>query len=197
VTISFRYNVIGSQPTNEQERVYYAVAQKLSAGEITHAAQALDALKAVYPTDEAFKSAFADKIIRTTNSRNLRIVRYILCALERQLNHTDHDFESDTFNVEHVLPQNPANGWQAFTDEEAEALTYRLGNMALMAKGANKEAGNASFAVKKPLLAASAFELTRKVAEDNADWTPERIAARQKTLARLASSVWRVAQLSD
>ena len=31
----------------------------------------------------------------------------------------------------------------------------------------------------------------------DADWTPERIAARQKTLARLASTVWRVAQLSD
>ena len=29
------------------------------------------------------------------------------------------------------------------------------------------------------------------------DWTPERIAARQKNLARLASTVWRVAQLSD
>jgi hypothetical protein len=196
VTISLRYNVIGSQPTNEQERVYYAVAQKLCAGEVTNAGQTLDALKAVYPTDEAFKIAFADKIIRTTNSRNLRIVRYILCELERQLNGTDHDFESDTFNVEHVLPQNPANGWQTFSNEEAEALTYRLGNMALMAKGANKDAGNASFAVKKPLFAASAFELTRKLAEDNADWTPERIAARQKTLARLATSVWRVTQLS-
>lgn len=197
VTISFRYNVIGSQPTNEQERVYHAVAQKLAAGEITSSAQALDALKTVYPTDEAFKSAFTDKIIRTTNSRNLRIVRYILCALERQLNHTEHDFESDTFNVEHVLPQNPSNGWQAFTDEEAEALTHRLGNMALMAKGDNKNVGNASFAVKKPVLAVSAFELTRNVAEDNADWTPERIAARQRTLAKLATSVWRVGQLSD
>jgi len=38
--------------------------------------------------------------------------------------------------------------------------------------------------------------LTRKIAEDNADWTPERIAARQKALAKLATSVWRIAQLS-
>lgn len=197
VTISFRYNVIGSQPTNEQERVYYAAAQKLSNAEINNAAQVLEALKPVYPADEAFRGAFADKIIRTTNSRNLRIVRYILCALERQLNNTDHDFESDTFNVEHVLPQNPGEGWPAFSDEEVEAMAYRIGNMALMAKGANKDIGNAAFAVKKPVLAASAFELTRKVAEDNADWTPERIAARQKNLARLASTVWRVAQLSD
>lgn len=196
VTISFRYNVIGSQPTNEQERVYYAAAQKLSSGEIASASQVLDALKAVYPADAAFKAAFADKIIRTTNSRNLRIVRYVLCALEKQANGAEPDFESDAFNVEHVLPQNPGAGWEVFSDEEAEAMTYRLGNMALMVKGANKDVGNAAFTAKKPVLAASAFELTRKIAEDNADWTPERIAARQKTLARLATSVWRVAQLS-
>ncbi len=196
VTISFRYNVIGSQPTNEQERVYYAAAQKLSSGEIDNAAQVLETLKAVYPTDEAFKAAFADKIIRTTNSRNLRIVRYVLCSLEKQHNGAEPDFESDAFNLEHVLPQNPDAGWDAFSDEEAEAMTYRLGNMALMAKGANKDMGNAPFAAKKPVLAASTFELTRTIAEDNADWTPERIAARQKKLARLATSVWRVAQLS-
>lgn len=196
VTISFRYNVIGSQPTNEQERVYYAAAQKLSSGEITSAAQVLDALKPVYPSDEAFKAAFADKVIRTTNSRNLRIVRYVLCALEKQTNGSEPDFESDAFNVEHVLPQNPGAGWDAFSDEEADAMTYRLGNMALMAKGANKDVGNAPFATKKPVLAASAFELTRNIAQDNADWRPERIAARQKGLAKLATSVWRVAQLS-
>lgn len=196
VTISFRYNVIGSQPTNEQERIYYSVAQRLSSGDITLASQALDVLKVVYPNDEAFKIAFADKIIRTTNSRNMRIVRYILCALEKQTNSADIDFESDAYNLEHVLPQNSAAGWEAFSDEEAEAMAYRLGNMALMAKSANKEVGNAAFSVKKPVLAASTFELTRRIATDNADWTPERITARQKGLARMASSVWRIAQLS-
>lgn len=158
VAISFRYNVIGSQPTNEQERVYYAAAQKLSSGEIANAAQVFETLKAVYPADEAFKAAFADKIIRTTNSRNLRIVRYVLCALEKQGNGAEPDFESDAFTVEHVLPQNPGTDLEAFSDEEAEAMTYRLGNMALMAKGANKDVGNAPFAAKKPVLAASAFE---------------------------------------
>ena len=84
VMISFRYNVIGSQPTNEQERVYYAVAQKISNGDIVQLNAALEAMKAVYPGDEAFKATFSEKIIRTSNSRNLRIVRYILCALDRK-----------------------------------------------------------------------------------------------------------------
>ncbi|MCF7987984.1 MAG: DUF262 domain-containing HNH endonuclease family protein [Methylovulum sp.] len=196
VIISFRYNVIGSQPTNEQERVYYAVAQKIANSEIMTANAALEGLKTVYPNDDAFKVAFAEKTIRTTNSRNLRIVRYLLCALEKQTSGHDYDFESDSFNVEHVLPQNPEHNWDAFTDEEADALVYRLGNMTLLAKKTNKNLGNDGFAIKKPILAESQFDLTRKLAEENADWTPERIAARQKSLAKLATTVWRVAQLS-
>ena len=34
------------------------------------------------------------------------------------------------------------------------------------------------------------------LAEENDDWTPERLQARQKQLANLATTVWRVAQLS-
>ena len=68
--------------------------------------------------------------------------------------------------------------------------------MTLLNKGQNKDLGNAGFAVKKPVLAGSNFELTRKVAEENSEWTPERIAARQKSMAKIATSVWRIAQLS-
>jgi hypothetical protein len=112
------------------------------------------------------------------------------------MNGQDYDFESDRFNVEHILPQNPVSGWTAFSDEEADALVYRLGNMTLLNKGQNRDLGNAEFNIKKSVLEASNFELTRKVAEDNADWTPERIAARQKAMAKIATGVWRIAQLS-
>jgi hypothetical protein len=197
VVISFRYNVIGSRPTNEQERVYYNAAQKFNTQDISNAHQALEALQSIYPKDEPFKAAFSDKVIRTTDSRSNRVVRYILCELERQDSGTVHDFESDSFNVEHVLPQNPAiNSWSKFSDEEADALVYRIGNMALLEKGRNKDLGNAAYEHKQPVLRTSAFSLTRTLADDNADWTPERIAARQKKLANMASSVWRIAQLS-
>lgn len=196
VMISFRYNVIGSQPTNEQERVYYATAQKLTSGDITTAIQVLDGLRTIYPDDDRFKAAFAEKTIRTTNSRNNRIARYILCELEKQANGQAYDFESDIFNIEHILPQNPEQGWKCFTDEEADALVYRIGNMTLLAKGANKNMGNADYATKRPILANSNYGLTRQLAEENADWTPERIAARQRSLAKMATTVWRIAQLS-
>jgi hypothetical protein len=196
VTISFRYNVIGSQPAHEQERLYYSIAQKITHNEITTAKTTLEGMKAIYPNDEAFKMAFSEKVIRTSNSRNLRVVRYILCELEKHSSGIDHDFESDSFNVEHILPQNPESGWDTFNDEEVEAMVYRLGNMTLLKKSANKNLGNEPFSIKKPVFSESQFELTRKIAEENADWTPERISARQKTLAKMATSVWRIAQLS-
>jgi uncharacterized protein with ParB-like and HNH nuclease domain len=196
VMISFRYNVIGNQPTNEQERVYYTAAQKLNNGDMIAANQVLESLRSIYPTDEHFKSAFAEKIIRTTNSRNNRIARYILCELEKQAHGNAYEFDSDMFNIEHVLPQNPEQDWDQFTDEEVDVLAYRIGNLALLAKGVNKGLGNSDYSTKKPILANSDFGLTRQLAEENSDWTPERIAARQKALARLATSVWRIAQLS-
>lgn len=196
VIIAFRYNVIGNLPTNEQERGYSMAAQKLSQGASSSAAQVIESLREIYPKDDAFKAMFADKVIRTTDSRNNRVTRYILCELERQHSGQDNDFASDVFTVEHVLPQNPETGWEQFTDEEVEAMTYRIGNMVLLAKGANKEIGNSAYTIKRPVLQDSRFELTQKLAEENADWTPDRIAARQKLLAKLATAIWRIDPLS-
>ena len=66
---------------------------------------ALAAMHSIYPNDAAFRAAFAEKTIRTTQSRNNRVVRYILCALEKHLSGQDYSFTSDTFNIAHVLPQ--------------------------------------------------------------------------------------------
>jgi hypothetical protein len=196
VIISFRYNVIGSQPTNEQERVYNQAAEKISAGKFVDATAVLIAMASIYPSDDAFRANFAEKSMRTTQSRNKRVVRYILCALEKRLTNTAIDFDSDSFNLEHILPENPEAGWEAFSEDELEALVFRLGNLTLLPKGVNKDLGNAPYAQKKPIFAASTFGITRKVAEDNADWTPERLAARQNWMANQATAIWRVDQLS-
>jgi hypothetical protein len=156
----------------------------------------LAGLSSIYPADDAFRADFASKVIRTTQSHNRRIVRYILCQLEKQFDGRDYDFDSEAFNLEHVLPQHPGAGWDAFTEEEIEALVFRLGNMTLLQAGQNRDLGAADFASKRPVYAASSFALTRKIAEENADWTPERIAARQNWMARQAASIWRIAQLS-
>lgn len=195
VAISMRFNVICSYSTAEQERTYNAVAERIAKGEVTNLGASLAAMQSIYPNDAAFRAAFAEKVIRTTQSRNNRVVRFILCALEKHLSGQDYSFSSDSFNIEHVLPQNPQAGWEAFTDDEADALTYRLGNMTLMQAGANKDLGNTGYAAKRPVFGQSGFAITRKLAADHAEWTPERIAAHQNWMATQATAVWRIAQI--
>lgn len=194
--ISFRYNVIGNLPTSEQERTYNAVAAKVSSGQLAAGSAIIQALYGIYPTDKSFADAFSEKVIRTTQSRNKRIVRYILCKLEERLHQISLDFDSNTFNLEHILPENPETGWDAFSDHEIEALTFRIGNLTLLATGANRNIGNAPYSGKVEAFRASTFAITQKIAEENADWTPERIAARQNWMATQATAIWRVAQLS-
>jgi len=196
VMISFRYNVIAGLQAAEQERVYNQVAARVSDGTHASLAAVLGGMTSIYPSDESFKAAFGEKIIKTTQSRNRRVVRYILCLLEKQLSGTDLDFDSDTFNIEHVLPQNPQQGWHAFPEEETESYVYRLGNMTLLRTSPNRDAGNGDYATKRAVYEQSTFDITRKLAEENADWTPERLASRQRWMANQATAIWRIAQLS-
>ena len=195
VNISFRYNVIGTMQAGEQERVYSDAAARLSAGTIVDLASLVEALRPVYSSDAAFKAAFASKELKTTQSRNNRIVRYILCNLERQAGGGDHDRDSATFTVEHILPQNADGGWDQFSEIETDANIYRLGNMTLLETSLNRDIGNAAFETKLVAFADSMFETTKKIAVDNDDWTPQRVNARQNAMAKVAISIWRVAQL--
>lgn len=156
----------------------------------------LQALRSVYPDDAAFRAAFAEKSIKTTDSRNNRVVRFILCALEKHLSGQAHDFASDAFNIEHVLPQNAPDGWGGFGNDDADALVYRLGNMTLLQSGANRDLGTAEYDQKRAVYQQSGFAITQKLGNDNAEWKPDRIAAVQNWMATQATSVWRIAQLS-
>ncbi len=196
VVIAFRYNVIGAQHTGEQERVYHAAALNLHKGEARGLADVLDALRPVYRSDEAFKADFAEKNVKTTQSRNAKIVRYLLCKLERQAGGIDFDPESAAYTIEHVLPQSPDGGWEAFSDRDLETFVYRIGNMVMLESGKNKDIANQPYADKRPVLQTSGIQLTRELAGENDDWTPERVHQRQQKLAKLATAVWRVAQLS-
>ena len=196
VVIAFRYNVIGAQHTGEQERVYHAAAMHLHNKEATTLGQVLVSLRQVYPGDIAFRTDFAEKVIKTTQTRNARIVRYILCKLEKQAGGIEFDADSPVYTIEHVLPQSPESGWDAFNDRDLETFVYRLGNMTMLEAGRNKDIGNKPYVDKRPVLQQSRLHLTKTLAEENTNWLPERLDARQKQLARIATAVWRIAQLS-
>lgn len=193
--VSFRYNVIGGLATNEQERVYNAVAEKVARRELIGAPEILRALGPVYPSDEQFRAAFAEKQLRTTTARNRRVVRYILFEVERQVSGRAFDYTSDRYNLEHVLPEHPGDGWSAFTDEQFDRCLFRLGNLTPLAVAPNRDMGNRPYEEKRPVFEQSEFEITRRLAAENETWTPERVAARQQWLARQATAIWRLAEL--
>ena len=194
--VSFRYNVIGSLATNEQERVYNGVAQRIAAGDLATPRDSIRALAPIYIADAAFRSAFAEKVLRTTAARNKHVARYILFYLERHLSGQEYDVDSPRYTLEHILPESPEGNWPQFTEEQAADAVYRLGNLTLIQADANRRAGNNPFGEKKPAYASSGLALTQRISADNDDWTPERVAARQHWMANQATSIWRIAQLS-
>lgn len=196
VIITFRYNTIGSYSPAEQEKVYGQVAEKISQGQISGLAQVWTHLKEIYIDDERFKRDFAEKSIKTTDSRNKRIVRFILCEIEKYHTQNALDFTSDTFNIEHILPQNAPDNWGGFSYEESTTFAYRLGNMTLLQANRNRDLGVEPYAHKREILRQSGFGITAKLANDYNEWAIEQISHWQKWLANQATAIWRVSQLS-
>lgn len=97
--------------------------------------------------------------------------------------------------MEHVLPEHPGDGWEAFSDDDVDRLRYRLGNLTLLPTAANRQLGNGAYRDKAAVYAGVDFALTRGISERYEDWTPESIAHRQHFLAEAASAIWRVSQL--
>jgi len=177
MVISLRYNVICTYATSDQERVYNAAAERIAKGESPNLSAALQDINSLYVSDRNFRTAFSEKTIRTTDSRNNRVVRFILCALEKHLTGQNYSFSSDAFEIEHILPQNAPDGRGNFSHEEAANLIYRLGNMTLLNSSTNRELGTQAYTTRRAYYQKSNFEITRKLAEEHHEWGPEEIAA--------------------
>lgn len=190
--ISFRYNVICSLPPQDQEGLYSSVATRIENGELTSYLKVIDALRDIYPDDKHFTAAFTSKQLKTTNTRNQKVVQYILKKLEHSESGNSIDFATNSYNIEHILPQRVGDGWEQFNGVRLQQSIYRLANMVILEKSINKNIGNCPYQVKRELLKESVIAITSGLANFYDDWTPESIDSRQRFLAKKAKTIWRI-----
>jgi uncharacterized protein with ParB-like and HNH nuclease domain len=187
VIVSFRYNVIGGLNPKEQEDVYNTLALKINREKTF----ALKDLEKVYVRDESFHADFSNKQFRR-NARNHHVVKYIFAKIEHNKYQHDIDFNSDTYSVEHILPESADESWGDFKDEEINRSIYRLGNLTILEKNLNKEAATLPYHKKTDLFKKSSILLTKAIAENYENWNENKISSRQKQLATEAKSIWRL-----
>ncbi|MFH1860339.1 MAG: DUF262 domain-containing HNH endonuclease family protein [bacterium] len=185
--ISFRYNVIGGLNPNEQETIYNSMALNIRKNKQFN----IDGLRDIYPDDERFKSEFSNKIFKNT-TRNHKIVKYIFAEIEKYKYHTDIDQNSDLYTIEHIIPEGAGDEWNYLGDEVIDRCVYRLGNLTLLEKSLNREAGTDGFENKRVIYAKSSIQLTQKIAEYYSEWNEETVSKRQERLATEAKSIWRL-----
>jgi len=190
--ISFRYNIIGGLNPNAQEDVYNTVALKILSNKQFEVAD----FQTIYVSDLNFENDFSTKEFKNT-TRNHKIVKYILSKIEVYQHRNEIDPESDLFTIEHILPENADDTWGNFTFEEINRSVYRIGNLTLLEKKLNREADQKAYVEKIVLFAQSNSELTKTLPDNFNTWNEDKLAARQRELAKHAKAIWKIQELSN
>ncbi|MCF7919802.1 MAG: DUF262 domain-containing HNH endonuclease family protein [Candidatus Cloacimonetes bacterium] len=191
VVLSFRYNVICRLHAGEQEEHYNKLALDISTSP-SDLKKIKKWLLHIYPDDVTFYHEFCNKELKTTYSRNKKIVKYILCQLEMNLENKELDYESEEISIEHILPENPSDNWEDNEEFNSDKNKYRLGNYTLLEIKKNRNAGNDSFDEKLLSYEKSSYKITQRLAKLYTDWNMEAIERNQKSMAQSAKTIWKI-----
>lgn len=196
--VSFRYSVVGGLNTNALEPAYHQAAKAVLNGSARTPREVYQTIRSIYVDDRKFEQDFAALVV-DTSGQHKRLAKYILCRLEADATGRPCDPDTDPATIEHILPENPAETWtDAFPKDKWESSVYRLGNLALLEAGPNRDVGNGEFDAKKAAYCRSMYATTRKIADDAPEhWIPELLEARQQAMASRAVHVWRSAYVQD
>ncbi len=191
VSWSVRFIVVGGAGSGTTEAAFSNAAVKVREGKIKDATELSEDLSSRVPDDSRFEAAF------TVTSKKARHARYFLHALQRGSEKGEKNPElisnadESQVSLEHILPRDPDHeAWPNFTPEQHAELFNRLGNEVLLDSRTNGALGSKSYVEKKPMYEKSELSMTREIAEEFKDWSPEAIANRQLALAELAVTTW-------
>lgn len=191
--VSVRFNGVSHRSTHLLEEIYNKAALALRHGKAKTLADVRKLLEPIYIPDNEFEADFENLRIPAAG-RGMKRIRYFLCRLEVAVEPKDlNDETALNATVEHILPENPSDAWfDAFTRNELERYTDRIGNYTLLERKMNTRlAGNAPFNEKKDVYSQSIYAITRELVNQE-EWSPATITERQKYMAKLAKTIWRM-----
>ena len=184
---SFRYTVVSSLNPSELETFYNKIAIAITKDEIKSPQQVFQILSPVYVPDQKFIQDFSLLAIPTKGQKK-KLVKYILCKLEADASNID--VNEDSFTIEHILPESPADSWrQFFADAQIEEMMYRIGNLTPLEPPFNRAIGNKNYSIKQEQYQQSNYTLPKKITAE--EWTPDSLALRQRDLALRAAHIWK------
>lgn len=188
VSWAVRFLIAGGGRSGGVAEAFAKAAVEVTAGRINNADKMIKQLDKVIPNDAVFQAAFATARVKTNG-----LARYYLRALELKAQKKPKPScmraEDFVYNLEHILPESPGNGWSNFEKADIAAYSKRLGNMVLLEATDNSKIGNLPFSKKIPYFKGSNFVLTQDVGKCT-EWTLESISERQKGLAKKAPKIW-------
>ena len=131
-------------------------------------------------------------------NRVSRVGKPLLLRLDSALADAGAAYSHPIITIEHVLPQNPAQGseWETnFSEDDRREWTGKLANLVLLSRRKNSGASNLDFEVKKQKYFQSGgvatFALTSQVLAES-EWTPAVLKRRQENLLDRIKKVWRL-----
>lgn len=142
------------------------------------------------------------RVMETLDGEIYRLVKVrlpVLLRLDAVLSAGEAVYDYRVISVEHVLPQNPPveSKWSEWfpDEEERERWVHRLGNLVLLSRSKNSQAGNFDFERKKNEYfvrrGVAPFALTSQVLMEKA-WTPSVVERRQELLLETLKRLWRL-----
>lgn len=187
IKLCFRYNVICDRNPNDQDAPFNALAMMITSQKRVD----YQLLSPIVVDDKVFENSFSDKSF-PYNTRNAKIVRYILATLEKH-NGSSQDvaYYDEDASIEHILPQNADEGWNV-DEDKLRQLVFRLGNTCLLERKLNQQIKNDAFDEKRKVYQKSVYLDAQSIAQSNAEWTELDITRRQAKMARVAVNIWKV-----
>lgn len=190
IKICFRRNTICDKNPNDQEGPFNSLAIMISEEKKVD----LKRLLPVVVDDAVFENSFADKSFEY-NSRNAKIVRYILGKLEKHDGLSlDITYDNENASIEHILPQNADENWN-MDEDKVKQFAGRLGNVCLLEKKLNMEVKNLPYSEKSAVYKNSSFLDAKTLSDQYPSWDQNSIVARQRKMARKAVGIWNLREL--